>query len=61
MAWLSRSKRFVSGHGLSRADKDANIVRARPYETEIFPDGRPIVKGTSNTRVARSLYPRYVG
>ena len=32
-----------------------------PYEMTIFPDGRAIVKGTSDTGVARSLYARYVG
>lgn len=32
-----------------------------PYEMTVFPDGRAIVKGTSDTGVARSLYARYVG
>jgi len=32
-----------------------------PYEMTIFADGRAIVKGTSDTGVARSLYARYVG
>jgi len=32
-----------------------------PYEMTIFPDGRAIVKGTSDPGVARSLYARYVG
>jgi adenylyltransferase/sulfurtransferase len=32
-----------------------------PYELTIFPDGRAIVKGTSDIGVARSLYARYVG
>jgi adenylyltransferase/sulfurtransferase len=27
----------------------------------VFPDGRAIIKGTSDTGVARSLYARYVG
>lgn len=31
------------------------------YELSIFPDGRMIVKGTTDTRVARSLYSKYVG
>ncbi len=31
------------------------------YELTIFPDGRAIVKGTSDLGVARSLYARYVG
>ena len=32
-----------------------------PYELTIFPDGRTIVKGTSDTGIARSLYARYIG
>jgi adenylyltransferase/sulfurtransferase len=32
-----------------------------PYEITLFPDGRAIIKGTSDTAVARSLYARYVG
>jgi molybdopterin-synthase adenylyltransferase len=31
------------------------------YEMTLFPDGRAIIKGTSDTAVARSLYARYVG
>jgi hypothetical protein len=27
----------------------------------VFADGRAIVKGTSDTSVARSLYARYIG
>jgi adenylyltransferase/sulfurtransferase len=31
------------------------------YEMTLFPDGRAIIKGTSDPAVARSLYARYVG
>jgi len=31
------------------------------YEMTLFPDGRAIIKGTSDTAVARSLYARFVG
>jgi adenylyltransferase/sulfurtransferase len=31
------------------------------YELTLFPDGRAIIKGTSDTAVARSLYARYIG
>jgi adenylyltransferase/sulfurtransferase len=31
------------------------------YELTVFADGRAIVKGTSDTGIARSLYARYVG
>lgn len=32
-----------------------------PYEMTIFPDGRAIIKGTTDPGLARSLYSRYVG
>ena len=31
------------------------------YEITLFPDGRAIIKGTTDMTVARSLYARYVG
>ncbi len=47
--------------GLVRANEFVLRFVAPPYEMTIFPDGRAIVKGTSDTGVARSLYARYVG
>ncbi len=32
-----------------------------PYDLTVFPDGRAIIKGTTDIGVARSLYARYVG
>jgi molybdopterin/thiamine biosynthesis adenylyltransferase len=32
-----------------------------PYELTLFPDGRAIIKGTTDKTRARSLYARYVG
>ena len=32
-----------------------------PYEMTLFPDWRAIIKGTTDTAIARSLYARYVG
>jgi adenylyltransferase/sulfurtransferase len=32
-----------------------------PYEMTLFPDGRAIIKGTSDAALARSLYARFVG
>ena len=31
------------------------------YEFTLFPDGRAIIKGTTDTAVARSLYARFIG
>jgi adenylyltransferase/sulfurtransferase len=35
--------------------------RVPPYEMTVFADGRAIIKGTRDTRIARSLYARYLG
>jgi adenylyltransferase/sulfurtransferase len=32
-----------------------------PYELTVFPDGRAIIRGTTDVGVARSVYARYVG
>jgi molybdopterin-synthase adenylyltransferase len=32
-----------------------------PYEMTLFPDGRAIIKGTTDATVARSLYARFIG
>jgi adenylyltransferase/sulfurtransferase len=32
-----------------------------PYEMTLFPDGRAIIKGTTDTAIARSLYARFIG
>ena len=32
-----------------------------PYEMTLFPDGRAIIKGTTDKAIARSLYARFVG
>ena len=32
-----------------------------PYEMTVFPDGRAIIKGTTDVGVARSLYARWIG
>jgi molybdopterin-synthase adenylyltransferase len=51
----------LSGFGPVRANEFALRVAIEPYELTVFPDGRAIIKGTSDTGVARSLYARYVG
>jgi adenylyltransferase/sulfurtransferase len=35
--------------------------KGEPYEFTVFPDGRAIIKGTSDTDRARTLYAKYVG
>jgi adenylyltransferase/sulfurtransferase len=46
--------------GEVRVNEFALRFRTPPYELTIFADGRAIVKGTSDTGIARSLYARYV-
>jgi molybdopterin/thiamine biosynthesis adenylyltransferase len=47
--------------GLVRANEFALRFETPPYLLTVFPDGRAIVKGTTDVGVARSLYARYVG
>jgi adenylyltransferase/sulfurtransferase len=47
--------------GEVRASEFALRFVTGPYELTVFPDGRAIVKGVSDTGLARSLYARYVG
>lgn len=44
-----------------RANDFAVRANIEPYEITVFPDGRAIIKGTTDPAVARSLYARYVG
>ena len=44
-----------------RANDFAVRASIDPYELTVFPDGRAIIKGTTDPAVARSIYARYVG
>jgi adenylyltransferase/sulfurtransferase len=46
---------------LVRSNEFALRVTLDAYELMIFPDGRAIIKGTTDVGIARSLYARYVG
>jgi adenylyltransferase/sulfurtransferase len=58
---LAELKDRLSSLGEVRANEFALRFCIEAYEMTIFPDGRAIVKGTSDEGVARSLYARYVG
>ena len=47
--------------GIVRANEFALRFEMPPFLLTVFPDGRAIVKGTTDVGVARSLYARYVG
>lgn len=48
-------------HGQVRHNEFALRFFHDPFEMTLFPDGRAIIKGTTDTGVARSLYARFVG
>ena len=48
-------------HGAVRRNDFALRFWREPYELTLFPDGRAIVKGTTDAAVARSFYARFVG
>lgn len=48
-------------HGAVRHNEFVLKFWREPYEMTLFPDGRAIIKGTTDTGVARSLYARFVG
>lgn len=58
---LAELKARLDPLGEVRANQFALRFLVAPYELTVFPDGRAIVKGTSDPGVARSLYARYVG
>ncbi len=47
--------------GPVRANEFALRFFCAPYEMTVFPDGRAIIKGTTDIGIARSLYARYIG
>jgi molybdopterin-synthase adenylyltransferase len=58
---LAELKTRLDPLGQVRANEFAlRFVRA-PFEMTIFPDGRAIIKGTTDPGIARSLYAQYVG
>jgi molybdopterin-synthase adenylyltransferase len=53
--------RRLKPHGTVRHNDFVLKFWHDPYEMTLFPDGRAIIKGTTDTAIARSLYARYVG
>ena len=54
-------QRRLESHGIVRHNEFVLKFWREPYEMTLFPDGRAIIKGTTDTGLARSLYARYVG
>ena len=53
--------RRLQAHGQVRYNDFVLKFQPNGYEITLFPDGRAIIKGTTDTGVARSLYARYIG
>jgi molybdopterin/thiamine biosynthesis adenylyltransferase len=58
---LAQMTERLKPHGTVRHNDFVLKFWQEPYEMTLFPDGRAIIKGTTDTAVARSLYARYVG
>lgn len=58
---FAEMNRRLQPHGVVRHNDFVLKFWRDPYEMTLFPDGRAIIKGTTDTAVARSLYARYVG
>lgn len=58
---LAAMSRRLMAHGTVRHTDFVLKFRKDPFEITLFPDGRAIIKGTTDAAVARSLYARYVG
>jgi adenylyltransferase/sulfurtransferase len=53
--------RRLQPHGVVRHNDFVLKFWHEPYEMTLFPDGRAIIKGTTDTAAARSLYARFIG
>ena len=51
----------LDSHGTVRYNEFVLKFWREPFEMTLFPDGRAIIKGTTDTGVARSLYANSVG
>jgi molybdopterin-synthase adenylyltransferase len=58
---FAEMQRRLEAHGAVRHNEFVLKFWREPYEMTLFPDGRAIIKGTTDTGVARSLYARFVG
>lgn len=58
---LRRLSNALAAVGAVRANEFALQMDVPPYQLTVFPDGRAIIKGTTDVGIARSLYSKYVG
>jgi len=58
---LGEMSQRLTPHGRVRQNGFMLKFSKDPFEITLFADGRAIIKGTTDTAVARSLYAKYVG
>jgi adenylyltransferase/sulfurtransferase len=58
---FAEMQRRLEAHGAVRHNEFVLKFWREPYEMTLFPDGRAIIKGTTDAGLARSLYARFVG
>lgn len=58
---LEELKTRLSSLGEVRSNEFALRFFLEPFEMTVFPDGRAIIKGTTDVGVARSFYAKYIG
>jgi molybdopterin/thiamine biosynthesis adenylyltransferase len=58
---LAQLKTKLARLGEVRANDFALRFQIELYDITIFPDGRAIIKGTTDVAIARGLYSRYIG
>jgi molybdopterin-synthase adenylyltransferase len=58
---LAEMSQRLAPHGQVRQTSVMLKFQKDSFELTLFPDGRAIIKGTTDPAVARSLYARYVG
>jgi adenylyltransferase/sulfurtransferase len=58
---LPELARRLAPIGTVRSNDFALRFETPPYQLTVFPDGRVIVKGTTDVAVARSVYAKYIG
>ena len=58
---LSQLEKRLARQGEVRSNGFALRFWHEPYDMTFFPDGRAIIKGTTDVGIARSLYARFIG
>lgn len=58
---LSQISQQLKPHGRVRHNEFVLKFSKEPFEMTLFPDGRAVIKGTTDVAAARSFYARYIG